>query len=401
MDQEPKATAVLEAIEKIAAALTLAARETERYLTLAGELPPGKDTAAAALRAAQVIGHGAQGLHGDLVRALAQAERVKVARAGLAPWIAATLGVSGGRAHNLLHAARGIGARPELAQALSSGTVGADTVQVLSRAAKAVAGSGRDPAPALTETLRIAQGQGVAAARRRVRELEQELNPASARKLLDEQRRRSFVRFAQGESGMVRIEGLVDPERATTLRATVDALVGSDFQARQFDGENLLPAWAVTTEQKQAHALVRFAEVFATATPARRAARFTPPTLYIRDLESTSGLVENAYRQMLPAGVQAPLGSKHAHLLETRGGIPVLLDGQEIDEHPTARLAGRAQRIALAYRDRGCAHPGCERPATWTLHAHHENPYSTGGPTTLENLTLLCAEHHLAAHHPE
>jgi HNH endonuclease len=61
------------------------------------------------------------------------------------------------------------------------------------------------------------------------------------------------------------------------------------------------------------------------------------------------------------------------------------LDGRTLD-------LGRA----LWRRDRGCAHPGCGR--TRFLHAHHVTPWAAGGRTDLDNLVLLCGEHHRHLH---
>ncbi|MGZ4619080.1 MAG: HNH endonuclease signature motif containing protein [Frankiaceae bacterium] len=49
-------------------------------------------------------------------------------------------------------------------------------------------------------------------------------------------------------------------------------------------------------------------------------------------------------------------------------------------------------------RDRGCAFPGCDRPARWTQ-AHHIEHWSDGGATATDNCVLLCAAHHRAVHH--
>jgi hypothetical protein len=54
----------------------------------------------------------------------------------------------------------------------------------------------------------------------------------------------------------------------------------------------------------------------------------------------------------------------------------------------------------LAWRDKHCTYPGCDRPPTWGLHAHHKKPYKLDGPTIMRNLALLCAEHHTLIHHP-
>jgi 5-methylcytosine-specific restriction endonuclease McrA len=51
-------------------------------------------------------------------------------------------------------------------------------------------------------------------------------------------------------------------------------------------------------------------------------------------------------------------------------------------------------RRAVITRDRHCAAPGCrQRPPA--CHVHHLKPRSRGGTTSLNNLLLLCAFHHL------
>ncbi len=57
------------------------------------------------------------------------------------------------------------------------------------------------------------------------------------------------------------------------------------------------------------------------------------------------------------------------------------------------RRASRWQRRALACRDGGCCFPGCTRPASW-CEAHHVWEWILGGPTSLDNLCLLCPFHH-------
>jgi hypothetical protein len=57
------------------------------------------------------------------------------------------------------------------------------------------------------------------------------------------------------------------------------------------------------------------------------------------------------------------------------------------------RIASRGQTVALIGRDGGCSFPGCDAPPEWT-ERHHVVPWCDGGPTDLNNLTLLCAYHH-------
>ena len=56
-----------------------------------------------------------------------------------------------------------------------------------------------------------------------------------------------------------------------------------------------------------------------------------------------------------------------------------------------------AVRRALWARDQGCRFPGCTMPAHWS-DAHHIRHRARGGPTTTDNLVLLCKRHHTAVH---
>jgi Domain of unknown function (DUF222) len=67
---------------------------------------------------------------------------------------------------------------------------------------------------------------------------------------------------------------------------------------------------------------------------------------------------------------------------------------------------GRATRTvpvhmfrAVAQRDGGCRHPGCDRKIAW-CDAHHIHYWRRGGHTRLDNLVLLCARHHHLIHRP-
>jgi len=59
---------------------------------------------------------------------------------------------------------------------------------------------------------------------------------------------------------------------------------------------------------------------------------------------------------------------------------------------PTARLFTGATRRAIEVRDRTCAHPTCDVPAS-RCQIDHIQPWSQGGQTTQENGRLLCGRH--------
>lgn len=61
------------------------------------------------------------------------------------------------------------------------------------------------------------------------------------------------------------------------------------------------------------------------------------------------------------------------------------------------RMINRAFRRAIDARDRHCTFPGCDAPLQW-CDVHHLIHWADGGPTDLENCTLLCRRHHFLCH---
>jgi hypothetical protein len=83
--------------------------------------------------------------------------------------------------------------------------------------------------------------------------------------------------------------------------------------------------------------------------------------------------------------------------------MPAVFDGTALPLHlgRQKRLFNRAQRRALARRDRGCAFPGCERPPGWCEAHHAGQPWCTTGQTNLDEGVLLCAFHHRLLHNSQ
>lgn len=79
--------------------------------------------------------------------------------------------------------------------------------------------------------------------------------------------------------------------------------------------------------------------------------------------------------------------------------IPIVLGtaSELLDLGRTHRLVTPGMRKALWVRDQGCTYPECTIPAAWT-EAHHITHWSNGGPTSMDNLTLLCGRHHTTVH---
>jgi hypothetical protein len=60
--------------------------------------------------------------------------------------------------------------------------------------------------------------------------------------------------------------------------------------------------------------------------------------------------------------------------------------------HHLGRTINQQLRTALVFRDRTCVVPGCG--TSFGLEIDHIVPFAEGGPTTLDNLALLCHHHH-------
>lgn len=84
------------------------------------------------------------------------------------------------------------------------------------------------------------------------------------------------------------------------------------------------------------------------------------------------------------------------------GIVPMVLGsrGEPLDVGRLSYTVPEGMRRALHVRDGGCSFPGCTRRPR-RCHAHHVRHWGDGGPTCLENLTLLCSHHHQLVHHEQ
>lgn len=130
--------------------------------------------------------------------------------------------------------------------------------------------------------------------------------------------------------------------------------------------------------QQRADALVRVAST-GHGKPAN-----TEIVVHVRDTGNTltdgTPLTDNAVTRLLPDAFVSLL----------------MHDAQRfpIDASPRRRLPTRRQRRVLDERHAECAHPGCH--ATVLLQADHVIAFDDAGPTTLDNLQLLCGPHNRA-----
>ncbi len=198
---------------------------------------------------------------------------------------------------------------------------------------------------------------------------------------------RRWLSLSTTFAGMVAIDGMLDPEAGATVIAAVDALRAADRR----------PEDTRTAGQARADALTDLAR----------------HTLDHGDLGDHSGekphltvTVDLTTLQRHPGAPVAdlawtgPIPADTARRIACDAGISrILMAGPSVilDVGRTTRTISPALRRALAARDHGCIHPGCDRPPPWT-DAHHITHWADGGPTNLDNLALLCRHHHRLVH---
>jgi len=72
-------------------------------------------------------------------------------------------------------------------------------------------------------------------------------------------------------------------------------------------------------------------------------------------------------------------------------------ESQILDVGRANRVVPAGIRTALMARDRSSVIEGCGAPRRW-CDAHHIIHWADGGPTSLDNLALLCPYHHTGVH---
>ncbi|HEY0000716.1 MAG TPA: DUF222 domain-containing protein [Actinoplanes sp.] len=198
------------------------------------------------------------------------------------------------------------------------------------------------------------------------------------------QAKRSFT-LHQPLDGMVRISGSLDVEAAAIVQAALQPLCVPS------PGDDRSPA------QKRADALVEVCKL-ASRTGDLPDHGGEPPQVAVTIRHEA--LVRRLGAAVLDNGERLSAAAARRMACDARI-LPIVLGGagQVLDAGRSRRLASGPLRRALVTRDRGCTFPACDRPSRW-CDAHHLRQWANGGPTDLDNLTLLCRHHHRILHDP-
>jgi hypothetical protein len=311
-----------------------------------------------------------------LLSLIAEAERVRIwggsGARDLAHWVAMRYGISEWKARRWIEASRRLPGLPRISAAFEAGALPLDKVVELTRFATA---NTED------RLLRWAQRVSGGAVRRRAdRETSRSLEDAEG---VERSRRLSYWTFDEGrrlglEAELPAAEGAIIVRAIERLCRRVPTMPGEE-------GE-------LFVEQRRADALVMLASGDVAS---RDGGGLDGATIVVHaPIESLTdgtggceveggGVVhpETARRLLCAGRLQA--------VLEDAAKNPVRI-GRSTRE-PT-----RSMMRALRYRDGECVFPGCG--ARRFTNAHHVRWWRGGGPSSLENLVLVCGFHHKLVH---
>jgi len=299
-------------------------------------------------------------------------------------WLKARFRISGAEARRWVELARRLAGLPDVARALAAGDISFDHARLLAAA------SADHP-----EQFEVDHKILIDAAK--------DLSPRNLRKALDywrsahepehlaeaEQRAydRRYLNASVTIGGTVRLDGNLDPEGGeivlTALRAQSEPAALDDDDHR-------------TPQQRRADALVDLCRDSLDSARAPAAGGEKPHITLTVDLETLEGRTGSTC-ELDETGV---ISAEAARRLACDAGLSRVItagSSQPLDVGRRTRTIPPAIRRALVVRDGGCVADGCDRPPRWT-DAHHIVHWADGGPTSLDNLQLLCRRHHRMAH---
>lgn len=295
-------------------------------------------------------------------------------------WLSSETGLSPGDAGWAVRQAETAAKMPEVRDAWAAGEITGSSVSLLGTVVDQPGFT--DAADELLDTARTTPR----ALGKTVSDFEREQR---SRESLDERNRRQRDRrsLTRTADGMTRLDGLLHPEAAASLRTSLETLMTPDPE-----GSGIVR----THPQRQADALVELCKRGAARPDAPVDARpriiiLTPYDAFI------TGSTTSAHTTW-----GDPISGEDLRRLSCDAIIDRVTidgDGLPLDVGRSVYTPPAHIRRAVIARDQGCIWPGCTVPAHH-CDVHHTTPWEEFGPTSLGNLALCCDGHHHVVHQP-
>jgi hypothetical protein len=301
-------------------------------------------------------------------------------------------------ARRQLRRGRALPSLPLCAEAFAQGEIGVAHVDLLVKAAQAVArvddeAFARDEALLVQAAKELKFGPFSAV----VSYWSQLADPDGAEESEMEKRARRDVFLVESMNAMWLLGGTLDPVSGEIVSSELLRLESELFEADWAEAkarlcrEPRLDELSRTPAQRRADALVEMA-TRSKSTPAD-ARRPEPLFSVLIDYPTLSGRV----LELASGGIVSP-GAVVPWLDQATFERIIFAPGKRVECSVTARFFTGATRRAIVLRDRTCTHEYCEVPAE-RCEIDHIVPYAKGGPTDQENGQLQCGFHNRLRNH--
>jgi Domain of unknown function (DUF222)/HNH endonuclease len=284
---------------------------------------------------------------------------------------------------------------PHLAAAQRAGAVTIEQVQIVARAMQKLSRPDLNPehvAAAEKQLAKEAQLHGPKDLQQIAARVVDAVDPDRPEPVDEQlQQDRRHLELKQRRDGMWQLEGKLTNTVGAQLHAILDPLTRPRTTSIEVEGKNV----EIPDERnygQRLHDGLEDACGRLLQLADRPAVGGTPAsvivTIGVEELLQRAGIAETTYGSTLTADQLLRIVDQ-AEIWPTiinRNGVPLALGR-------TRRIATRGQTMALIAREGGCSFPGCDHPPQW-CDRHHVIDWIDGGPTDLDNLTLLCRYHH-------
>ena len=297
-------------------------------------------------------------------------------------WVASTCSMSPTSASDRLCVGEQLEAMPRVAESLSAGEIGYQSVSVICHLRDKLG----EKSDLLDEALWVGFAREFSVKNLRLLAQHQRyvLDPDGFERDTEEDYEQRYLHLSPMGS-LYRLDAVLDPESGAALRAAIDGL------ARRLGESD-----ARTPKQRRADAFTEIVYHAMDKGTLPRRNRVRPHISVTTTIDGLKGELGAAAPELQTG---APVSSKTVLRLACDGMLSRVLkaDSVVVDVGRATPSVSPAQWRALKSRHRSCAFPGCDRPVGWTS-PHHVEFRSRGGPTNLSNLLPLCYHHHRLVH---
>ena len=318
-------------------------------------------------------------------------------------WLRWKCRLSGGAAAERVGIARQLPQLPKTSQAFHKGELGYQHVAMLARTVENV---GAAPVRQHEASLILAaQCMDPSRFAGVTKDFEHRVDAASVLADANRAYARRYLHLGEVSNGLMRLDGLLDAEGGAMVRTALNAVMSRDKNDERSAG------------QRTHDGLVDICKRQLDSGRLPDAGGQRPHLTITTTVESLVGLkgqpagqvswtpgvpAETVRRLACDAAMTRIASNDRRSGDSADGGRPGdAANGARAEMTAEISAASRtippATRRALIARDKGCVFEGCGRPPEWT-DAHHLRHWVDGGPTTLENLALLCRRHHRMVH---